>query len=54
MRIQIKMYDGSGFDRDGIKKIIPQLLLRYYFGEPFEVKDELFTCSNVTVLLCPL
>ena len=23
-------------------------------GEPFEVKDELFTCSNVTVLLCPL
>lgn len=24
------------------------------FGDPFEVKDELFTCSNVTVLLCPL
>ena len=23
-------------------------------GDPFEVKDELFTCSNVTVLLCPL
>lgn len=24
------------------------------FGDPFEVKDELFTCLNVTVLLCPL
>ncbi len=29
------MYDGSGFHRDGIKKIIPQLSLRYYFGDPY-------------------
>ena len=27
---------------------------RAFAGDPFEVKDELFTCSNVTVLLCPL
>lgn len=26
----------------------------FHFGDPFEVKGELFNSSKVTVLLCPL
>ena len=40
------MYDGSGSYRDGIKKIIPQLSLRYYFGDPYGIRTHITTVKG--------
>lgn len=44
--------DGSGFHRDGIKKIIPQLVLRYYFGEHKRNESELVKMNHWRYCYC--
>ena len=45
---------GFAYPKDSKIKRGTKIGAAFYFGDPFEVKGELFSSSNVTVLLCPL
>ena len=50
---EAKRITGVRFDQNKIEKTDVENV-RNFFGDPFEVKGELFSSSKVTVLLCPL